>query len=561
MTQMRSALFLSGNVTNLSVTNSSFEVDEMGIMGSRSMTILLLLLICFLILVTVMGNSLVIVAFIEDKRLRNRSNFFLLNLAICDFFIGVFCIPLYVPYLFTGKWMLGKFLCKLWLITDNLMCTASAFNVVLISYDRFLAVTMAVTYRSQQQQHCQTVLKMIAVWILSSLLYSPAILFWEYLYSDNSVPENLCLPAYYYSWHFLLGASTLDFILPLLSISSLNLSIYWNIKRRSRKKGKSTITSIYSNQKEMSQMPYIISGELVHCAQNDLRVTKNNMVKKAFHQRLKQRSSEKTNLTDLQSCQTQRSNIRIVKLSQDKKMAKSLSVLVCVFGICWAPYSLLMTTRAACHDYCIASYWYEITFWLLWINSSINPILYPLCHESFRRAFIKVTKICTVSSSSSCCAWETQLATAQSNDLVATVAAEGAMSDMGNLGTSGDCTDVTLRKSHNPSPPVSTISEDSSDSGHRPRKLIKLLETQLMGKHTRKPSLALGSDTNSRVGQLGQIENLALTYGIRPSMRDKIKWGTYVDIFALTDNDRKNLTAAGKRNGIGEDRYHSFPDG
>ncbi len=58
---------------------------------------------------------------------------------------GAFCIPVYMPYILTGKWMLGKGLCKLWLVVDYLLCTASVFNIVLISYDRYLSVTKAVS--------------------------------------------------------------------------------------------------------------------------------------------------------------------------------------------------------------------------------------------------------------------------------------------------------------------------------------------------------------------------------------------------------------------------------
>uniref|UniRef100_A0A8C7XT74 G-protein coupled receptors family 1 profile domain-containing protein n=1 Tax=Oryzias sinensis TaxID=183150 RepID=A0A8C7XT74_9TELE len=78
------------------------------------------------------------------------------------------------------------------------------------------------------------------------------------------------------------------------------------------------------------------------------------------------------------------------RLSRDKKIAKSLAIIVCIFGICWAPYTLLMIIRAACSGECVANYWYEMTFWLLWLNSAINPFLYPLCHTSFRRAFSKI---------------------------------------------------------------------------------------------------------------------------------------------------------------------------
>ncbi|XP_042725416.1 histamine H4 receptor [Lagopus leucura] len=78
------------------------------------------------------------------------------------------------------------------------------------------------------------------------------------------------------------------------------------------------------------------------------------------------------------------------KLHHDKKIAKSLAVIVCVFAICWAPYTLLMIIRGACQGKCVHPILYQITFWLLWINSSLNPFLYPLCHDKFRMAFMKI---------------------------------------------------------------------------------------------------------------------------------------------------------------------------
>lgn len=61
---------------------------------------------------------------------------------------GAFCIPVYIPYILTGRWTLGRGLCKLWLVMDYLLCSASVFNIVLISYDRFLSVTRAVSATS-----------------------------------------------------------------------------------------------------------------------------------------------------------------------------------------------------------------------------------------------------------------------------------------------------------------------------------------------------------------------------------------------------------------------------
>uniref|UniRef100_A0A4W4GPY4 G-protein coupled receptors family 1 profile domain-containing protein n=1 Tax=Electrophorus electricus TaxID=8005 RepID=A0A4W4GPY4_ELEEL len=160
----------------------------------HTMVILAVLMIT-LVVVVVVGNALVILAFVVDKSLRNQSNYFFLNLAISDFLVGAFCIPVYMPYILTGRWMLGRGLCKLWLVMDYLLCTASVFNIVLISYDRFLSVTRAVRYRAQQGMTRLAVGKMLAVWVLAFLLYGPAIIFWEQVAGESIVPSLSLSPA------------------------------------------------------------------------------------------------------------------------------------------------------------------------------------------------------------------------------------------------------------------------------------------------------------------------------------------------------------------------------
>uniref|UniRef100_A0A8C3L0R1 G-protein coupled receptors family 1 profile domain-containing protein n=1 Tax=Chrysolophus pictus TaxID=9089 RepID=A0A8C3L0R1_CHRPC len=202
---------------------------------SLGVSVLLALLMVLLALVTVLGNVLVILAFILDRNLRHRSNYFFLNLAISDFAVGVFCMPLYIPYALTGTWHLGKGLCKLWLLMDYLLCSASVFNIVLISYDRFLSVTKAVSYRTQQGMMSNPVVKMVAIWVFAFLLYSPAVLLWEYMTGCSMVEEGQCYAEFFNNWYFLLCASTLEFFVPLISVTYFNMSIFYNIQRRQRR--------------------------------------------------------------------------------------------------------------------------------------------------------------------------------------------------------------------------------------------------------------------------------------------------------------------------------------
>ncbi|OCT76729.1 hypothetical protein XELAEV_18031930mg [Xenopus laevis] len=317
-----------------------FETSGLQNQFPESINILLIILISFLISLIVLGNSIVMLAFFMDKGLRNQSNFFLLNLAICDFFVGAITIPVYMPYMFTGKWMLGGFLCKMWLTVDYTTSTASAYSVALISYDRFLSVTKAVLHRSVQKRHT----------------------------------------GFLGTWYFLIGASSMDFVFPMISISLLNLRIYWNIQKRNRKKLKS---SSFEISEATDGSPYIIATNNVLSLPQASRI-KGRKVQEECKSVIKKRGN--VSFTQSSNIPT-KGNVSVMKLNRDKKVAKSLAILVSIFAFCWAPYSFLVSIRAACQGYCVGSLWYEICIWLLFSNSAINPILYPMCHKSFRKAF------------------------------------------------------------------------------------------------------------------------------------------------------------------------------
>ncbi|NXB37866.1 HRH3 protein, partial [Eulacestoma nigropectus] len=201
---------------------------------SLGVLVLLAFLMVLLSLVTILGNILVILAFVMDRNLRHRSNYFFLNLAVSDFAVGAFCMPLYIPYALTGTWHLGRSLCKLWLVMDYLVCTASVFNIVLISYDRFLSVTKAISYRAQQGITSNPAIKMVAIWVLAFLLYCPAILFWEHVAGHSVVAADQCYAEFFNNWHFLLCASALEFFVPLLLVTYFNMHIFHNIQRCQR---------------------------------------------------------------------------------------------------------------------------------------------------------------------------------------------------------------------------------------------------------------------------------------------------------------------------------------
>jgi len=60
-----------------------------------------------------------------------------------------------------------------------------------------------------------------------------------------------------------------------------------------------------------------------------------------------------------------------------------------VFLFTWAPYEICAFVHPVC-KFCIPTFTLEVVFWLLWLNSTINPMLYPFLQQRFRVTFIRL---------------------------------------------------------------------------------------------------------------------------------------------------------------------------
>ncbi|MEQ2291918.1 hypothetical protein AMECASPLE_017770 [Ameca splendens] len=182
-----------------------------------------------------------------------------------------------------------------------------------------------VSYRARQSMTHQAIIKMIAVWVLAFVLYGPAIIFWELVVGRSRVPKDECFAEFYYSC----------------------------IRRR-------------RNHHREAQLQHQLQASEPASAQGEGIPLSHNW---GFGIKLPGRGSIHSQTSSPCLGKLDPSTSRAAqpsRLSRDKKIAKSLAIIVCVFAICWAPYTLLMIIRAACRGRCIQH------------------------HCSFRRAFSKI---------------------------------------------------------------------------------------------------------------------------------------------------------------------------
>lgn len=87
--------------------------------------------------VTVMGNTLVVIAVCVVKKLRQPSNYLLVSLAVADLSVALVVMPfVIVTDLTGGKWLFGEVFCNIFIGMDVMCCTASIMTLCVISVDR-----------------------------------------------------------------------------------------------------------------------------------------------------------------------------------------------------------------------------------------------------------------------------------------------------------------------------------------------------------------------------------------------------------------------------------------
>ncbi|XP_052562889.1 tyramine/octopamine receptor-like isoform X1 [Culex pipiens pallens] len=133
---------------------------------------LIIPLYAVIFLLSVIGNLLVILTLAQNKRMRTVTNVYLLNLAISDLLLGVFCMPFTLVGQVLRKFIFGSIMCKLIPYFQAVSVSVAVWTLVAISLERYFAICRPLTSRRWQTQfHAY---KMIAVvWALSFLVNSP----------------------------------------------------------------------------------------------------------------------------------------------------------------------------------------------------------------------------------------------------------------------------------------------------------------------------------------------------------------------------------------------------
>ena len=106
---------------NQTVLNTTLQTENFGNMGIDAnntwtpplfdvtpASVLIAIVLTVLVVVTICGNLIVLLAFLVDQKLRQPFNLFILNLAVTDFFVAITAMPFYTIDTLLGYWPFGQ---------------------------------------------------------------------------------------------------------------------------------------------------------------------------------------------------------------------------------------------------------------------------------------------------------------------------------------------------------------------------------------------------------------------------------------------------------------------
>lgn len=370
-------------MTPLNATNSSPAVLS-HISGGN---IVLSLTLSVLAVLTIAINSLVITAIVVTRKLHHPANYLIGSLAVTDLLVAMLVMPFSIVYLTQDQWLMGQLVCDMWLAVDITCCTCSILHLAAIAVDRYWAITDAVEY-SLKRTPARAAVMIVLVWVLSVLISLPPVIWRRRGDSgrtgDGTGSHGECLIKH--SVGFAIYSTFGAFYIPLFLLLILYYRIYHAAKSLYDKRGFSRRTA----RRAVNGHPLPRSSDRELQDHETL-----SPPEKSFSDLSTE--GERAHITPKRSVhcmpcrRTSVGRRPRISVSREKKAATTLGLILGAFVVCWLPFFVQEVVVNTCGPPCQPSGTLaNFLTWLGYLNSLINPLIYTIFNEDFKKAFQKL---------------------------------------------------------------------------------------------------------------------------------------------------------------------------
>ncbi|XP_026852034.2 prosaposin receptor GPR37 isoform X1 [Electrophorus electricus] len=139
--------------------------------------------------VGIIGNIAIMCIVCHNYYMRSISNSLLANLALWDFIIIFFCLPLVIFHELTKDWLLGEFSCKIIPYIEVASLGVTTFTLCALCIDRFRAASNVQMYYEMIENCASTTAKLTIIWMGALLLALPELLIHQLVKEGHELAE------------------------------------------------------------------------------------------------------------------------------------------------------------------------------------------------------------------------------------------------------------------------------------------------------------------------------------------------------------------------------------
>ncbi|XP_037551434.1 5-hydroxytryptamine receptor 1B [Nematolebias whitei] len=359
-------------VEPVNASNDSFPpsaVDEST--ESLAFQISLALLLSAITLATTLSNAFVIATISQSKKLQTPANFLIASLAVTDLLVSILVMPICVLYTVTHTWTLGQVVCDIWLSSDITCCTASILHLCVIALDRYWAITDAVEY-SKKRTPARAAGMVATAWVIAISISLPP-LFWRQVKVEELTSCSVNTDHIFYTIYSTFGAFYIPTLLLIVLYGRIYVEARKRILKQSPKKAGKRLTSAHLTSSPAS----VASTTPLQCGRHDPPSSdtgssiSDNQVKVTVSDALLEKKR--------------------ISAARERKATKTLGIILGAYIVCWLPFFIYTLLVATC-DTCLNLELFDFFTWLGYLNSLINPIIYTMSNEDFKKAFQKLVR-------------------------------------------------------------------------------------------------------------------------------------------------------------------------
>ncbi|XP_023438805.1 alpha-2A adrenergic receptor [Dasypus novemcinctus] len=415
---------------------------------SLQVTLTLVSLAGLLMLLTVFGNVLVIIAVFTSRALKAPQNLFLVSLASADILVATLVIPFSLANEVMGYWYFGSAWCEIYLALDVLFCTSSIVHLCAISLDRYWSITQAIEYNLKRTPRRIKAI-IVTVWVISAVISFPPLISIEKKGGGGGrQPAEPRCEINDQKW-YVISSCIGSFFAPCLIMILVYVRIYQIAKRRTRvppsRRGPDAAAAppggaerrpnglgperrAGSAGAEAEPLPVQLNGapgepapagprgtdalDLEESSSSEHAERPPGLRRPERAPRAKARVSQVKPGDSLprrgpgaagpgvagpgvpgsgpgeeRGGGTKASRWR-GRQNREKRFTFVLAVVIGVFVVCWFPFFFTYTlTAVGCS---VPRTLFKFFFWFGYCNSSLNPVIYTIFNHDFRRAFKKI---------------------------------------------------------------------------------------------------------------------------------------------------------------------------